>query len=81
MLTVNILFVEVLEILEYQMLIVFQGNATTNDLWSALSAASNKDVTGFMVCSAHSSSYYFYLSNDPSGPLDSKNRFSLGDCQ
>lgn len=25
------------------------GNATTNDLWSALSQASNQDVNSFMV--------------------------------
>lgn len=31
------------------MLTVFQGNATTNDLWSALSEVSGKDVTAFMV--------------------------------
>lgn len=26
------------------------GNATTNDLWSALSKASNQDVNSYMVC-------------------------------
>lgn len=26
------------------------GNATTNDLWAALSKTSGKDVNGFMVC-------------------------------
>lgn len=26
-----------------------EGNATTNDLWSALSKASGQDVHGFMV--------------------------------
>lgn len=32
----------------------FSGNATANDLWTALSKASGKDVTSFMVCTAYS---------------------------
>lgn len=34
----------------YCMIDVHAGNATTNDLWAALSEASGKDVNVFMVC-------------------------------
>jgi hypothetical protein len=36
---------------EHNWMLIFgvEGNATTNDLWSALSKASGQDVHGFMV--------------------------------
>lgn len=37
------------------------GNATTNDLWSALSKASNKDVNSFMVSCRLSYSMFVVL--------------------
>ena len=36
----------------YDIANVHIGNATTNDLWAALSKASGKDVNVFMVCLA-----------------------------
>ena len=47
----------------------FTGNATTSDLWSALSKASNQDVTSFMVSSKTSPSspkiIYWLAFKDP----------------
>ena len=37
------------EVYRKHLLISFIGNATTNDLWSALSKASGQDVHSFMV--------------------------------
>lgn len=42
---------------------IIKGNATTDDLWSALSEASKQDVNAFMVC-IQSSCHLFPALND-----------------
>lgn len=49
------------------------GNATTNDLWEALSKASGKDVNTFMVISPSTDSHRMGMADNVLGSVDQKN--------